>query len=250
MTESRSQPQAVECGAAAPAKSPAAMPLAGTVALRFVLIFAIASAIVFFPAGTLRFWQGWALLAAFFLPTLCGFAYLLFSDPEVVRRRLETKEPVAQQKRLMRWFKPAFLVAFLIPGFDFRWGWSRNLLVPVPLWLTVLALLLVVSGFVFVFWVVQVNRFAASTIRVEVGQQVISNGPYALVRHPLYSGSALLFLSMPLALGSWVALPFFALLLPFYTLRLLNEEKLLRAELPGYTEYCQKTRYRLVPLVW
>lgn len=220
------------------------------VVLRFPLLFLAAAAVLFLPAGTWRYWQGWALLAAYFLSAISGFTFFLISDPEVVNRRLESKEPISQQEQIMRWFKPAFFLAFLIPGFDHRLGWSRNLLGPVPPWLTVLALLLVVLGFVFVFWVIRVNRFAARTIRVEAGQEVISSGPYRFVRHPMYTGSLILFLFSPLALGSYVALPFFALLVPFYVLRLLNEEKLLRAELPGYSEYCQSTRSRLIPLIW
>lgn len=106
------------------------------------------------------------------------------------------------------------------------------------------------GGLALIFWVTKVNSFASRTIQVEAGQPVISSGPYALMRHPMYSGSILLWLSMPLALGSYVAWPAFALLVPFYIFRLLHEEKFLDKELPGYRQYCQQTRFRLVPHVW
>ena len=114
----------------------------------------------------------------------------------------------------------------------------------------VLSQVVFLGGFFLVFWTMKVNSFASRTIQVEPGQPVISSGPYRLVRHPLYSGSIVLWLSTPLMLGSFIALPAFALLVPFYVLRLLNEEKILRQELPGYPEYCVRTRFRLVPFVW
>ena len=143
-----------------------------------------------------------------------------------------------------------FFAVFLLPGFDYRLGWSCRLLGAVPPWLSVAADVLVVGGLILVFWTFQVNSFASRTIEVEAGQRVISSGPYALVRHPLYAGSLLIWLSTPLALGSYAAWPAFALLVPFYVYRLLNEEKFLRLELPGYSEYCLRTRFRLVPYVW
>jgi protein-S-isoprenylcysteine O-methyltransferase Ste14 len=109
---------------------------------------------------------------------------------------------------------------------------------------------MVAGGFLFVFWVLKVNSYAGRTIEVDAGQTVIATGPYAWVRHPMYLGAIVLWMFAPLALGSWVALPAFAALIPFYAIRLLNEEKVLRTELPGYSEYCAKTRFHLIPLVW
>jgi protein-S-isoprenylcysteine O-methyltransferase Ste14 len=113
-----------------------------------------------------------------------------------------------------------------------------------------LAQALIFGGFLLVIWVMKVNSFAARTIQVEEGQKVISTGPYSVVRHPMYTGSLVLWLFTPLALSSYVAWPAFALLIPFYFFRLLNEEKFLRRELPGYSEYCLRTRYRLIPFIW
>jgi protein-S-isoprenylcysteine O-methyltransferase Ste14 len=227
------------------------MSLGAQVAFRLPIALIVTAAILFLPAGTLNFWQGWAVLAAYLVPANLIFLYFLKTDPQVIERRMERKEPVREQKLLMKWFKLFFLVAALIPGFDRRWSWSRRLFNGTPLWLSLLSLALIPAAFLFVFWVVKVNRFAARTIRVEKEQTVISNGPYRWVRHPMYSGSVVLFIVTPLALGSYVALPLFALLLiPLFVIRLLNEEKVLRKELPGYAEYCNRTRYRLVPFVW
>jgi protein-S-isoprenylcysteine O-methyltransferase Ste14 len=150
----------------------------------------------------------------------------------------------------MRLVKFLVVAAFVLTGFDYRFGWSRGWMGGVPLWLTVLSEALAFGGMLSAASVITVNRFAARTVRVEPGQTVISTGLYRFVRHPMYAASLVLWLFTPFALGSYVSLPVFVLLMLLYVLRLLNEEKLLRAELPGYTEYCSHTRYRLIPHVW
>jgi protein-S-isoprenylcysteine O-methyltransferase Ste14 len=205
---------------------------------------------VFLPAGTWKFWQGWAEMAAYFLPIAFIYFYFYKHDPQVVERRMQNRETAGEQRLLIYLSIPFFVGAYLIPGFDFRWGWSRSLLGPVPLWLTLLALALICASLLSLFWVLKVNSFASRTIRVEAGQQVISTGPYRIVRHPMYLACVVLWISTPLALGSWVAWPFFALGTSFYAIRLLNEEKVLREQLSGYPEYCLRTRYRLIPFVW
>jgi protein-S-isoprenylcysteine O-methyltransferase Ste14 len=145
----------------------------------------------------------------------------------------------------MKFVYVTYLAAFLLPGFDHRFGWSHP-----PLWLVVFSQAVVLGGSMTTVWVMKVNRFAARTVQVEPGQQVISNGPYRIVRHPMYSGICAMLLFAPLALGSYFALPAFVLVIPLVVLRLLNEEKVLRQELPGYSEYCLHTRFRLVPLLW
>ena len=201
-------------------------------------------------AGTLKFWRGWAFMAVNLAATLCFCIYFYKHDPQLLERRMLRREKAKAQKFIMLLMKLLFVPAYLLPGLDFRFGWSRNYTGPVPLWLTLLALLLVPAGYLMFFWVLKANRFAAAIIQVEAGQTVTDTGPYRIVRHPMYSTIVVLWLAAPLALGSFVALPVFALIIPVLVLRLLNEEKILRHELPGYSEYCRRTRCRLIPFVW
>jgi protein-S-isoprenylcysteine O-methyltransferase Ste14 len=224
--------------------------LGARVAIWIALVVTVAVSLLFVPAGTWRFWQGWAYLAVTVTPAIAIYLYFLKVDPQVIERRMQRQEQVSEQRRLIRWTKLLFVGAFLLPGLDYRLGWSRSLAGQEPLWLTVFSLAMVLAGMLFAAWVVNVNRFAGRTIRVEAGQTTISTGPYRLVRHPMYLGSGMLCLFTPLALGSWVALPAFALLLPFFAFRLLNEETVLRKELPGYTDYCLRTKWHLIPFVW
>ena len=226
------------------------MSLKSKIVLRLFLSLILIVAMLFIPAGSLRFWQAWVFISLVFLPVVSSYVYFYRHDPQLIERRLQSKEKVSEQRVLIRLLKPIFFAAFLLPGLDYRFGWSRTSLGAVPLWLTVFAQVLILGGLLLVFWVLKVNSFASRTIQVETGQSVISSGPYSMVRHPMYSGSVVMWLSIPLALGSYVAWPAFALLIPLYVFRLLNEEKVLRQELSGYSEYCLRTRYRLVPFVW
>jgi len=206
--------------------------------------------LLFLPAGTLKFWEAWVYLAIMFLPGLVFFSYFVKHDPQMVERRLQFREKVKEQRAVMKVVVWICVAAFLTASLDHRIGWTRKLAGGAPTWLKIAAQALALGGYLVTFWVVAVNRFAARTIRVEAGQKVISDGPYAFVRHPMYSGMLCMWLCVPLALGSYVALPVFALIVPLIVLRLLNEEKVLRQELPRYEAYCQKTRFRLVPHVW
>jgi len=224
--------------------------LGAQLALRFVAMTVLITALLFLPAGTVRWWQGWAFLAVFVTPALSAFLYFLKIDPELVERRLKMKEAVREQSRIMRFASLLGVTIFTLPGFDHRLGWSRGWLGAELVGLEVFSLAMVLGGMLAVAWVLRTNRYAGRTIRVVEGQKVISSGPYGLVRHPMYAFSLVMWFFVPLALGSYVALPAFALTLPLYVLRILNEEKVLRAELPGYTEYCERRRWRLVPGVW
>lgn len=208
------------------------------------------AAILFVPAGSLRFWQAWVFLFLLFVPGISSFFYFYKHDPKLIERRLQTKEKIREQKRLVGLLRLLLVFAFFLPGLDYRFGWSRTHLGAVPLWLVLLSEALVLGGVVFVLWVMRTNTFAASTIQVEARQIVISTGPYSVVRHPMYLGGIVMFLATPLALGSYVSLPVFGLVIPFYIFRLLNEEKVLRRDLVGYPEYCSRTRFRLIPFIW
>ena len=227
-----------------------ALSLGARVIVRVVLVLSVTMLLLFLTAGTWVYWQGWLLLAVIGGYAAYAFSYFYIHDREFVERRLRGREKLGAQKRLVRILKPLTVVVFALPGLDYRWGWSRGLWGAAPAWLCVAGAGGVLGGLLIVFRTLNVNRYASRTIEVEAGQRVITSGPYALVRHPMYSGSLVMWLVMPLALGSYVTWPAFALLVPFYVIRLLNEEQFLRRELPGYSEYCEKTRYRLVPYVW
>jgi protein-S-isoprenylcysteine O-methyltransferase Ste14 len=226
------------------------MSLTGKVVLQIVAGVLALGCVFFLTAGTLRYWQGWALIAAWFIPGTFFFLYFSKRDPALVQRRMQRKEKVKEQRVFVKAIYAIIYTGFLIPGLDFRFGWTRRWFGGVPLWLEIAALVIMLGAYLEIIRVFDVNRFAARTIQVEPEQKVVSTGPYRWVRHPMYLASLIMFLSVPLALGSFVALPLFALSLPLYVLRLLNEEQFLRKELPGYSDYCRATPYRLVPHVW
>ena len=174
------------------------MSLKSKLLLRFAVNLIFAAAVLFIPAGSLRFWQAWAWMAVTFIPNSFFFLYLFKHDPQLLERRLQAKEQIGAQKLIKAAGILIFFPSVLLPGLDYRFGWSRTFLGPVPLWLTLLSEAVVGGGFLVVFWVMRVNSFAASTIRVEPGQPVISTGPYRLVRHPMYFGLVVLSLSTPL----------------------------------------------------
>ena len=220
------------------------------VALRLVLIPFFGAALLFGVAGDWRFWQGWAFFAASVIPAAVVFLLLVRADHRAAELRLESREEIAFQRLLINSTKLVFLAAFLLPCLDQRLGWSARLGHSVPPWLSLAADGLIVANMVLLGWIVDVNRWAARTIRVRAGQSVVSAGPYGFVRHPMYSASLMIWLATPLALGSWISLPGFALLIPVYVLRLLDEERFLKRNLPGYTKYCRRTPFRLVPFLW
>ena len=201
-------------------------------------------------AGSLRFWQGWL-----FLILMSGFWTFFFIDllkhnPQLLERRLESKETQPEQRLFQKLWSVISLPAFALAGLDFRFGWSREWLGGVPMWLVAAGQVMAVAGYWLVFWVMKTNSFASTTIQVETGQRVVRSGPYATVRHPMYSGMAVMALGTPLALGSYLALPLFASLIPVLMFRLIHEERFLHHALPGYREYCEQTRFRLIPFVW
>ncbi|MGB7436646.1 MAG: isoprenylcysteine carboxylmethyltransferase family protein [Candidatus Acidiferrum sp.] len=225
------------------------MTLRSRVFLRFAVGVCFA-ALLFLTAGTWKFWQAWMVLGTLFLPALGIFLYFAKHNPQLLQRRLQSKEKTSQQRWTVCGLKFVALSAFLLPGLDHRFAWTRNAFGPVPLWLDLVAEVVLVMAFWINVWVMTVNPFASRTIQVEPGQPVISTGPYHFVRHPMYAASLLMYLALPIALGSYVAWPTFVLLIPFIVVRLLNEEKVLSRDLPGYSEYCLQTRSRLFPHIW
>jgi protein-S-isoprenylcysteine O-methyltransferase Ste14 len=216
--------------------------------VRSVLSLVVFMAMLFIPAGTLQFWPGWLYGFIFAASTTAISVYFLKHDPKLVERRMKVGPAAEQrpaQKIIMAITLAGFILLIVLPGLDYRWHWSY-----MPPWLVLAANVVLVLSFAICFIVLKQNSYAASTIRVEADQPVVSTGLYAIVRHPLYSGALLLMLVTPLALGSyWTLLVAFALI-PVLMWRLLDEERFLKQNLPGYADYCRATRFRLIPLIW
>lgn len=215
------------------------------VLLRLGLGMAVLGAMFFLPAGTWRYWPAWIFCAALFGPMIVMTVYLYRHDRALLERRMKTREEQGTQKKVIAIAGVVFYAALLLPGFDFRFGWSQ-----LPMGAVVAANAVVVLGMALFFWVLRVNSYAARTIEVEQGQEVIDSGPYAHVRHPMYSAVIPVMLATPLALGSLLTVVPMLVVVPLLVVRIRNEEQVLRQELPGYVEYCQRVRWRLCPGVW
>ncbi len=207
--------------------------------------FLVLAAFFFLTAGTLAYWEAWVYLFILFTPMTGLSIYLLRHDPALLERRLHYKEKREQQKGIIALSYPIFLLAFLLPGLDKRFGWTNT-----PIVAIIIAQILVLAGYAVVIWVFRENSYASRIIEVQSGQKVIDTGPYAIVRHPMYFGVGMLYILSPLALGSWLAvIPALPLLIILF-LRIRDEEVALARDLPGYTDYMQKVHYRLIPGIW
>lgn len=210
--------------------------------------FLVMAALLFVPAGTLDYWQAFVFMASFVGASAAITVYLAIRDPKLLERRMHagpTAEKQTSQKIIMVFAVLGFIALLVVPALDRRFMWS-----PVPPYVSVTGDLLVALGFLLVYFVIRENSYAASTIQVAEGQTVVSTGPYAVVRHPMYGGVLPLLIGTPLGLGSWCGLSALVLFIPVLIWRLLDEERFLHRNLPGYTEYTRKVRYRLVPFVW
>jgi protein-S-isoprenylcysteine O-methyltransferase Ste14 len=204
--------------------------------------------LLFLPAGTFNYWQAWVFIVVFLITMNVFGVYFSIKDPALMRRRMQAG-PAAEQSTLQKIVATiAFTglsASFVLPALDHRFGWSS-----VPPLVSWIGDALLVLSFIMFYFVFRENSYGASNIRVEPDQKVISTGPYALVRHPMYDGTIVMGVGILLALGSWWALALLVLTLPMLVIRILDEEKVLARDLPGYTEYEQKVRYRLVPYLW
>jgi len=217
---------------------------------RFALaaLAVVTALLLFVPAGTIHYWQGWVYLIIFFGASWLTTVYLERHDPALLERRMHggpTAETEPRQKIIMLGASLGFIALVVVPALDRRFGWSA-----VPVWVVVLGAILTVVGFYLIFRVYRVNTFTAATIQVAPDQHVVSTGPYAIVRHPMYASALLYVIGTPLTLGSWWGLLAVMVMLPFLIWRLLDEERLLAQRLPGYTEYQRRVPYRLLPRIW
>lgn len=212
---------------------------------KFLLGLFLVGAMLFLPAWTLDYPYGWLFLALLFLPMLIMGVVLFVKFPSLLEKRLNHKEKQAAQKGVVALSGLMFPVGFVLSALDFRFGWSR-----VPLWLVAVASVLFLVGYGLYAEVMRENAYLSRTVEVQEGQEVISTGLYGVVRHPMYLATLLMFLPLSLILGSFWGLIPFALYPVMIVIRILDEEKLLSAELRGYEEYKSKVKYRLIPFVW
>jgi len=212
---------------------------------KFIAGLLLVALLLFLPAGTIRYPGGLLFLCLLFVPMLLMGIIMHVRARDLLAKRLDVKEKQGTQKGVVAVTGLIFLGGFILAGLDFRFGWSK---VPIPV--VIVASVLFLVGYALYAEVMRENAYLSRTVKVEEGQTVISTGLYAVVRHPMYMASTVMFLSLPLVLGSWYALIPFALYPVLMVIRIRGEEKLLTAELSGYEEYKRKVRYRLIPFIW
>jgi protein-S-isoprenylcysteine O-methyltransferase Ste14 len=213
--------------------------------VKFVCGLLLVSLLIFLPAGTFCFPGGWLLMGLLFVPMLIAGFVMFFKSPDFLAKRLDAKEKQSAQKGVLAFSGLMFIGGFVVAGLDFRFGWSA-----VPAWVVITASVLFLVAYALYAEVMRENAYLSRTIKVEEGQKVVDTGLYGIVRHPMYMATVLLFLMIPLILGSWYSLIVFAFYPAIIIVRLKDEENLLTRELPGYEEYKQKVKYRLIPFVW
>jgi protein-S-isoprenylcysteine O-methyltransferase Ste14 len=213
--------------------------------VRFSFVPLFIGVFTLIPAGTFMYWEVYLYFATIVIPMIFVLRYFLKKDPRFLERRTKTREKVKEQKLIQLINLPVFISAFVIPGLDRRFGWSD-----IPPVVIILTDLVILGGYMIVFLVFRQNSYASRIIEIDKEQEVISTGLYSIVRHPMYFGVLIMYLPTPLALGSyWGLIPMSTLFLTL-GLRIINEEKVLRENLAGYSDYCLKTRYRLIPYIW
>lgn len=213
--------------------------------IKFLLGVVLVFALVFLPAGTLKYAQGWLFMGLLFVPMFVAGVFMMIKNPQLLKKRLNGKEKLKEQNLVIKLSGLMFITGFVIAGLNFRFE-----LFMLPLWASLIASALFLFAYVLYALVMKQNPYLSRTVEVQQDQSVIDTGVYSVVRHPMYSATLLLFIMIPLVLGSVFALPVF-LLYPFIIAkRLLSEEEFLKKELAGYNEYMKKVRYRLIPFVW
>ena len=212
---------------------------------KFFAGLVMVSALLFLPAGTMDYPGGWLLIAILFIPMFLAGLVMMAVNPSLLRSRLNAKEKEREQDQVVKLSGLMFLCGFLLAGLDFRFGWSH-----LPFAVNCVGAVLFLLAYVLYAEVLRENTWLSRTIEVQDGQTVVSTGLYGIVRHPMYAVTLLLFLSMPIVLGSIPALPVFLVYPLIIAKRIRNEEEVLSRDLPGYTEYLQKVRWRLIPFIW
>lgn len=201
--------------------------------------------LLFLPAGTFGYWKAWVMMSALFLPMLVAGIVMLAFAPDLLRKRLNNKESESEQKTVVALSGLMFILSYVVAGLDFRFGWSS-----LPTWSVWTATAVLVLSYLMYAEVMRENAYLSRNIEVQEGQKVIDTGLYGVVRHPMYTATILLFLSMPMVLGSVPSFIIMLSYLPIINARIVNEEKVLTQGLEGYADYKQKVRYKVIPFIW
>ena len=212
---------------------------------KFLVGLLLVGLLLFLPAGTFGYWQAWLFIGILFVPMFIAGIWLMWAQPELLRKRLSAKEEQTEQKWVVALSGLLFIAMFIVAGLNFRFGWLL-----MPDWITYVAAGVFLLGYVLYAEVMRENVWLSRTVEVQENQQVIDTGLYGIVRHPMYSATLLLFLSMPLVLNSVWSFALMLLYIPIIVKRIRNEEIVLERDLIGYKEYKQRVRYRLIPFVW
>ena len=213
--------------------------------LKFLAGVILVGLLIFLPAGTLTYWNGWLLMGLLFIPMCIAGVVMLIKSPDLLKNRLNAKEKESEQKLVVLASGVLFLAGFILSGLTFRYGW-----LPLPTWVIIAASAAFLFGYGLYAEVLRENAYLSRTIGVQEGQKVVSTGLYGVVRHPMYLATIVMFLSIPLVLGSLIA---FFVFLPYplvLVFRIRNEEQVLEEQLDGYAEYKQNVKYRLIPFIW
>ena len=213
--------------------------------VKFTLGLVLVGLLIFWPAGTWAYTYGWLFVGLLFVPMLIAGFVMMAKSPELLKKRRDAKEKQDKQKGVLAFAGLMFIAGFVVAGLDFRFGWSE-----MPLWVTIVASVLFVASYALYGEVMRENAYLSRTVKVEEGQTVVDTGLYGIVRHPMYAVTILMFMMIPLILGSWYALIAFAFYPVIIIVRLKDEEDLLSRELVGYEAYKQKVKYRIIPFIW
>ena len=201
--------------------------------------------LLFLPAGSFSYWNGWLLMAVLFIPMIVAGFIMMKKSPELLKKRLNAKEEQSEQKTVIVLSGLMFLAAFIVAGFNYRFGW-----IVLPNWIVYAATAVFLLGYILYAEVLRENAYLSRTVEVQEDQKVIDTGLYGIVRHPMYMSTFLLFLSMPLVLGSVISFVIMLAYIPIIAKRIRNEEQVLEEGLAGYSDYKKRIKYKVIPLIW
>ena len=221
------------------------MKLMASAGIKLLMGLVLVGLLLFLPAGTMRFPGGWLFIAVLFMPMLIAGVVMALHSPELLKKRLNTKEKEAEQRGVVAMSGIMVIAAFVVAGFNYRYSWSV-----MPSWAAWCAAVLFLFSYIIYAEVLRENAYLSRTIEVQEGQTVIDTGLYGIVRHPMYSATVLMFLAMPLVLGSMPSFVIMLAYIPLIAKRIRNEEQVLLEGLDGYAAYCTRVKYRILPFVW